>query len=367
MIEKNKIHCMDCLEGLKKLANDSVDVLLTDPPYNVINMEWDIKIDWDELAKEIHRVLKVNGSIYIFGQFPMVCDVYVAFSKYFKFKQDLVWYKNRGFSLVNTIYTKYHENILFFTKGSEEVLKKFGKYVKLKRKEKNLTVEKLKPLIGMPNIYAKDDGRNIDGGFNFFETGMTYPKREYYNKIKKVLQLNNDFDCLFDRPTFNFNDIKLDGEPYTITRKAQKLYGQKSNLGEFKQVNNGKRNPKTVLEYKIVQSGDEYVGHPTQKPIELLKYLLIASSREKEVILDPFIGSGSTAVAAKQLNRDFIGFELSQKYINIANKRLAQNNLDKYKDVSKMKGKFWKGKELPHISDELIKEAEQLKESDVTK
>lgn len=314
---------------MKSIPDNSVDVLLTDPPYNVLALDWDKQeINWKVFVDEIYRILKVNGTIYIFGQFPMVCDVYLAFKNKFKFKQDLVWYKNRGFSLVNTIYTKYHENILFFVKGNEEILKRFGKYVKEKRKEKNLTVEKLKPLIGMPNLYAKDDNRNIDGGFNFFETGMTYPKREYYDKLKEVLGLDNRFDCLFDRPVFNFEEIKTKGEKYyKVRRKGQKIYGKESNLGDYTNINKGTRNPKSVLEYSIIQSGAEYFGHPTQKPIKLLRYLLKASSIEKEIILDPFIGSGSTAVACKQEGRNFIGIELDKNYCEIARKRLKQNSL----------------------------------------
>jgi len=320
MLEINTIHQGDCLELLKKIPNNSVDIVITDPPYNVINMDWDTAINWEILAKEIYRVLKVNGSIYIFGQFPMICDVYVAFSKQFKFKQDLIWYKNRGFSLANTVFTKYHENILFFVKGNEEILKSFGNKIKQKRQELNLSLKEIGELCSEKWYHR--------GGHMYYETGLTCPTKEQYDKLMNVLQLDIDeFNCLFDRPTFNFEDIKLDGEPYTITRKAQKLYGQKSNLGEFKQVNKGKRNPKTVLEYSIVQSGKEYVGHPTQKPIELLKYILTASSRPKELVLDPFIGSGSTAVACKQLGRNYLGIELTEEYCEIANKRLSQKSL----------------------------------------
>ncbi len=325
---KQKVIHGDCLEEMKKLEDNSVDCIITDPPYNVLSVEWDKnEIDFNEIAKEWNRILKVNGIIYIFGQMPMMFNVYNNLSKYFKFKQDLVWYKNRGFSLTKTTFTKYHENILFFVKGNEEILKEFGKYLKKKRKEKKLTVEKLKPMIGMPNLYAKDNQRNIDGGFNFFETGMTSPKREYYDKLKDVLGLDNRFDCLFDRPNFNFDDIKLKGEPYKITRKEQKVYGVKSNMGEFTQVNEGFRNPKTVLEYSIIQGGKEYVGHPTQKPVELLKYLIKSCSNEGDVILDCFAGSFSTLIACQQLNRNGIGIELDEKFCEIGRKRLSQQSL----------------------------------------
>ena len=67
--------------------------------------------------------------------------------------------------------------------------------------------------------------------------------------------------------------------------------------------------------------------HPTQKPIELIKYLVDNFSEEGTTILDPFLGSGTTAVAAKQLGRNYIGIELSEKYCKIANDRLRQDIL----------------------------------------
>jgi DNA modification methylase len=142
--------------------------------------------------------------------------------------------------------------------------------------------------------------------------------------LKEVLHLNNEFDCLFDRPIFNFEDIKLEGEPYKITRKAQRLYGVKSNFGEYTQVNNGKRNPKTVLEYPIIQGGKEYFGHPTQKPEALIKYLITSCSNEGDIIFDPFMGSGTTAVASRDLNRNWISFDTDPEYVKISQKRIGQ-------------------------------------------
>ena len=65
--------------------------------------------------------------------------------------------------------------------------------------------------------------------------------------------------------------------------------------------------------------------HPTEKPVELMK--IIIDANVGEIVLDPFAGSGSTLVACKQLNRKYIGIELSQKYVDIANERLAQDLL----------------------------------------
>ena len=73
--------------------------------------------------------------------------------------------------------------------------------------------------------------------------------------------------------------------------------------------------------------GSEHKGHPTQKPTELMKWCLQNYSTENDLILDPFLGSGTTAVAAKQLGRKFIGIEISEKYCEIARGRLRQEIL----------------------------------------
>lgn len=68
--------------------------------------------------------------------------------------------------------------------------------------------------------------------------------------------------------------------------------------------------------------GQQFMKHPTQKPLDLIKKLLKISSNQNDLVLDSFMGSGTTAVACKQLNRNFIGYEISKEYCDIANKRL---------------------------------------------
>ena len=67
-------------------------------------------------------------------------------------------------------------------------------------------------------------------------------------------------------------------------------------------------------------------GHPTQKPVEVMEWLIKRLSNENDIILDPFMGSGSTGVACKNTNRRFIGIELDKDYYNMAIKRLGDNN-----------------------------------------
>ena len=80
---------------------------------------------------------------------------------------------------------------------------------------------------------------------------------------------------------------------------------------------NGKRDS-NVFEYKKTRNE----LHPTQKPVDMIEYMLSKFSNEYDVVLDPFMGSGSTGVACQNTNRNFIGFELDETYFNIAKERL---------------------------------------------
>jgi site-specific DNA-methyltransferase (adenine-specific) len=69
--------------------------------------------------------------------------------------------------------------------------------------------------------------------------------------------------------------------------------------------------------------------HPTQKPVALLERILLAASNEGDLVLDPFMGSGSTAVAAVRKKREFVGIEIDQKWVSVALKRLGANRSDR--------------------------------------
>lgn len=74
--------------------------------------------------------------------------------------------------------------------------------------------------------------------------------------------------------------------------------------------------------------------HDTEKPVELMKILIANSSKELDVVLDPFMGIGSTGIACKQLNRNFIGCEIDKKFYDIANRRFNEENLIDTNDIS---------------------------------
>jgi site-specific DNA-methyltransferase (adenine-specific) len=222
--ELNKIYCMDCLEGLKKLPDKSVDLVVTDPPYGINYksnagktnkfdvIQGDDGIDLEPIIKEIFRVMKDNTCLYCFCRYDIYSNFFLIISKYFNVKNCLIWEKSKALGGLGDITSSYINNF--------ELI-----------------------------IFAHK-GRRIlwDGGFN----------REF-GLIK---------DDSINKPTS--------------------------------------------------------LVHPTQKPIPILRGFINNCSNKEDIVLDPFMGSGTTAVACKQLGRNFIGFEISPEYCEIANKRLQQ-------------------------------------------
>jgi site-specific DNA-methyltransferase (adenine-specific) len=92
--------------------------------------------------------------------------------------------------------------------------------------------------------------------------------------------------------------------------------------GEAKNINN--MGTTTLLQVPNIKRGTKL--HPTEKPVDLMKVLIENSSNEGDLILDPFMGVGSTALACKELNRQFIGFELDKHYCELAEKRISNHH-----------------------------------------
>lgn len=124
------------------------------------------------------------------------------------------------------------------------------------------------------------------------------------------------------RDSMLYNPIMGVGEPYKLMSGKQKLEKNNSTVrSSIKSVvtdNKGLRYPKATLEFK----SDKDKLHPTQKPVDLLEYLIRTYTVEGMVVLDSCMGSGSTGVACKNLNRSFIGIELDVGYFDIAKQRI---------------------------------------------
>jgi len=116
-----------------------------------------------------------------------------------------------------------------------------------------------------------------------------------------------------------YNPQMRKGKPYTSTNNPDKNKGNyMKNFKKHKTENNGERYPLTTIEFKRHKN----TVHPTQKPVALLEYLIKTYTNENDIVLDFTMGSGSTGVACKNLNRGFIGIELDEEYFKIAESRI---------------------------------------------
>ena len=118
MIELNKIYNEDCLEGMKRIPDGSVDCVICDLPYGTTKNQWDSVIPLDELWLQYKRVVKENGAIVLFSQMPFTAIL--ACSNLEMLKYEIVWQKENATGFLNSNFApmKIHENILVFSKYS---------------------------------------------------------------------------------------------------------------------------------------------------------------------------------------------------------------------------------------------------------
>lgn len=125
---------------------------------------------------------------------------------------------------------------------------------------------------------------------------------------------------IWSKGDFSYTPQMTEGDPYTW-RSTRSKGAASAFTGSGEIVNTGTRHPRSVLKVKQ-QRG----LHPTQKPVELFEFLIRSYSNENDLVCDPFLGSGTTAVAADQSNRRFIGGDISKEYVQIANERLSERH-----------------------------------------
>lgn len=245
-MELNKIHNEDCLEGMKRIPDKSIDMILCDLPYGKTKNERDKPIPFDPLWKQYKRIIKDNGCIALFAQGTFYVDLVNSNRKMFRY--DLVWDKalTSGFLNANRMPLRRHEQIAIF-------------YKKLPRYNPQFT--KGKPL------HSK--GKNYKG-----------------------------------KPIKN------------------------RNYGAFEATDDSRagctdKYPTSVL--TVAKPHPSVAKHRTQKPIELLEYLIKTYTNEGDIVLDNCMGSGSTAIACINTKRNYIGFELDESCYDEAVNRVNEH------------------------------------------
>ena len=259
MLDKyiNKIIKGDCLELLKKIPDNSVDMTFADPPFNLKkkyngykdSLEFKEYIEWcDEWIGEMVRITKPTGSIFVHN-IPKWLSYFVKLlNEHANFKHWIAWYAPT--SPMGKSLQPAHYGVLFYVKDSKKT--------------------------------------------------KIYEIRMPHERERKSDYLRKDYG------------------------------GKKAGLHPF-----GPLISDVWTDIHRIKHNKYRDEHPCQLPVPLLERLILMTTDEGDIVLDPFVGTGTTAVAAKKLGRKYIGFDLDDEY-----KRISENNLKKIQPDSKI-DKSW--------------------------
>ena len=324
----------DCLDVLRAIPDESVDAVVTDPPYfRVVDEPWDRQ--WDtaegftnwltEVTRELHRVLVPNGTIYIFASPQMAArvELHVLDRSGFLVLNRVVWHKTRShIGRANRDgLTQYH------SADNERIL--VGQPVKRDRDQQDAfrayanaldaaRAQVFKPLIdymveerdraGWTNPQInKATGTDMAG--HWFSTSQwTLPTRENYAKLRQLFNGASGDDYLrrdYDYLRRDYEDLRRDYEdlrrPFDLGPELP--HRPRGEVWQFAPV---------------LGSEKGQHAHPCEKPQLLLEHIVATSTREGQTVLDAFVGSGAVGVASVNLRRNFIGIEKSDKWVDAA-------------------------------------------------
>ena len=249
-VTTNNIYNIDCVEGMKMLSDDSIDLTVTSPPYDNLRTYKGFEWNFEATAEQLYRVTKQGGVVVWIVNDATIKgnETAPAFKQALYFKKvgfnlhdTMIWIKDGGGAVgSNYCYTQNFEYMFVFSKGKPKAI--------------NLLCDK-------PNL-----------SFGVDKSGVGRRKPDGTKKIER--------------------------------RKQAKEFSRRNNWW-----------------YIPPQKGKD---HPAVFPEKLAQDHILSWSNPGDIVLDPFMGSGTTAKMALLTNRKFIGFELSSEYCDLANKRLDE-------------------------------------------
>lgn len=362
MLKINNIYQGNSLELLKQLEDNSIDSIVTDPPYELgfMGKSWDSTgIAYNiELWKECLRVLKHGGHLLAFGgtrtYHRMACAIEDAG---FEIRDQLQWIYASGMPKSQDVSMKIDEK-LGHKRGKNDdpitneakSLKGYGTGIKpahepivLARKplSENTVVDNiLKWGTGAINIdecrieYSENDDSRIGKGYKHNAKAGLENGSHKDNSSGQLQQLHNNIgrypaNIILDDIAGQILDEQSGERPSGKSNGNAKV-GESSN-GAVKPMRRGNLIPRNdtggasrffYCAKASKKEKGEFNNHPTVKPLKLMQYLVRLIAPENGIVLDPFSGSGTTLLASKNEGKNYIGIELNEEYIKIANKRL---------------------------------------------
>jgi len=313
----------DALELLADIEDNTVQLVAVDPPYfRFLNEPWDRQ--WDDrskflqwigqLAREWQRVLAPNGSLYCFASPQMAAQVQMVLAESFEILNEIVWVKDGGWhdrsgkDLLRSFFPQTERLIFAEQFGADGsalagsgyaaecaelragVFEPLRQYLKSERLRAGISTRQVNQALGTSSI----------AGHYFAASQWCLPTEEHYKAMQELFSANGGEYLRRD-----YEELRRDYEelrrPFTVSFEV----------------------PFTdVWTYPTEPSAREKVRHPCEKPAEMMRHIINSSTREGDLVLDCFAGSGTTAIAALSTGRQFIGCDASPKWAKYANNRI---------------------------------------------
>lgn len=240
MISLDTIYNEDCLIGMQKIQDKSIDCIICDLPFGQTKNEWDSVIPFEPLWKEYERIIKDNGAIILFAQGMFTAELMLSNKKLWRY--NLVWKK----------------------------------------------------------------GNRISG---------------FLNSKRQPLRNHEDI-CVFYKKQPTYNPQMTTGKPLHSRGKGKHRLIN-NNYGYFNEPDDSRANSTDKYPISILNFSRPHPAiFPTQKPVELIQYLIRTYTNEGDIVLDNCIGSGTTALACIKEKRHYIGFEINKNYVEISQQRI---------------------------------------------
>ena len=352
-MEDVKLYQGDCMKVMRQRPDSSADLVITDPPYNIgVKTKKNGKETvnkWDRIEnyilwciqwlKECERILKDNGVLYFWhNDIAQIAELLQGIKKEtnLEFISFCIWDKGDGYRAKHwhkrdpkgktapRSWFNICEYCIHFFKAPQSADKKWRKtgldyinsnpacYRPIKNWYKKET-ERLGLTKGqIEEAYTKATGKKPYMLRHYFnDNQFEIPTREVYEEVYIPLGFKYISDEIRDYEALR-QDYEALRQDYEALRPYHRCDAMHCN----------------IWHEPPVPANNRY--HTCQKPIKLLERIIRVSSRPNDIIIDPFMGSGSTGVAAIKAGRKFIGIEMDQGYFEIAQKRI-QEEMDQYR------------------------------------
>jgi len=317
MMEKNTIHHADWMTN--DLPDGSVNLIIADPPYFEVRGDFDFVWDsFDDYLKDVEkwaieckRLLAENGTLFWYGDAKRIAYAQIIFDKYFNLVNSLIWENTNPhkqqirFSKGLRSFAPITERILMYSNevnqtGLERIKLDVNNFQTLRNHFKEM-----QSFIGLSLKKINDTfgHRRAEHAFYWKSTQWDLPTLETFNELINQFKIN-EWDSFRE-----YEDLRREYED--LRREYEDLRRPFDNFNNFGDVIH-------LPNY----DGGKY-KHPTIKPEALTRALMLTCSRPNDLVLVPFAGSGTECVVSKKENREFIGFEIDEKYHAVAIKRLS--------------------------------------------